>query len=59
MKTRSDQMEEELSRLNALSNRQLQKVLALVPSDPGPEWTKVLIIDRINQILNKRLKETM
>ena len=54
-----EELEEELSRLNALSNRQLQKVLTLVPSDPGPEWTKVLIIDRINQILNKRLKETM
>lgn len=52
-------MEKELSRLNALSNRQLQKALALVPSDPAPEWAKVLITDRINQILNKRLKETM
>jgi hypothetical protein len=52
-------MEKELARLNALTNAQLRKALTLVPSDPAPEWAKKLITDRINQIINKRLKETM
>ena len=48
-------MEQELARLEALSDVRLYQVLEAMDDDPAPEWVKNLIAKRINSIFNRRL----
>ena len=48
-------MEQELNRLEALSDIQLYEALVAMENDPAPQWVKDLIAKKINSIFNKRI----
>lgn len=48
-------MEQELLRLEALTDMQLYQALVAMETDPAPQSIKNLIACRINRIFNQRL----
>jgi hypothetical protein len=52
-------MEQELRRLEALTDMQLYQALVAMETDPAPQSIKNLIARRINRIFNQRLGLTV
>lgn len=52
-------VESELARLEKLSDLQLLDVLDLLEDDPAPEHVKKMIVAKINDIMNERLKRDL
>ena len=50
-------MEQELNRLEALTDIQLYDTLVAIENDPAPEYIKNIIVKKINSIFNKRIGE--
>ena len=48
-------MEQELNRLEALTDIQLYEALVAMENDPAPQYIKRLIAKKINSIFNKRI----
>lgn len=49
------QVEQQLTRLEKLTDMQLYQALVAMESDPAPEWCKVLVAKKVNAIMNQRL----
>lgn len=52
-------MEQELRRLEALTDMQLYQALVAMETDPAPQYIKNLIARRINRIFNQRIGLTV
>lgn len=48
-------VDQELARLEQLSDFQLVKVLEALDSDPAPQSIKTMIVNKVNSIMNERL----
>ena len=48
-------MERELACLDNLSDLQLLKILELIDDDPAEQHIKILIVNKVNSIMNSRL----
>lgn len=52
---KQDQIEQELRRLDQLSDLQLLQIFEVMDADPAPQWVKDAIARKINNIMNRRL----